>query len=538
MMKKVYDILLLAIAVFVSAGFASCSDTAGDLTEGGMDYSKTETYITFNVSLPIDDTRAGLSEEYYPDGDDFKPGSTNEDRIDDMSFFLFNMHSWGVDGSLNCLFKGHLDNNSDVEWKEENGGVSMTFRLVGYRPQEDDRVIVVANIGNKLDQITKLEDLRNYLDYEAWRTNGTSLSDCDHFVLSSSYDDLSNGKVEFLGRAGSKKDPYITGVRLHRVSARIDFLYDPARNTSGDHPASFDYHVRQSPGNENTPLLGTMRITHIVPLNIMQHSSYIIRRVTDTSDIRGGHILYGGREKKDANGIPSNYVVEPESLNKGVKNNEIVKDDLSGWYGNTRADYIFASPTEHLTGNGIADYMQNKRQEDGLTFVTVAYANENTQPKELHSSKYMTGLMLRTIYVPATVYADGNATTKSAEDFSNGRTFWRYVPAYSSSGESGCLYFDNAAAASAYQTAHAGTVTEYPEGLSYYNVWIRHAQTDTPTGESYPMEYAIVRNNIYRIEVQYVTGPGSPTPGEDTPNAGIHIYVKKWNKRVQPSIRL
>ena len=41
---------------------------------------------------------------------------------------------------------------------------------------------------------------------------------------------------------------------------------------------------------------------------------------------------------------------------------------------------------------------------------------------------------------------------------------------------------------------------------TYYTYWIRH-QTDTPT-HMIPMEYAIVRNNFYKINIKGVSGIG------------------------------
>lgn len=543
-MEKVLYIRFLAVAALLAACLTGCVHEDADDGKGSVDPADIDTYITLNVDTRATSTRAVSSDGQ--DGDDFMIGEGPEESIDDIAFFLFHINSWDADGSARYVYRGRLG-NADMEWNpiENSKGVSLTIKLKGYVPTPQDRVIVVANTGNKLDNVETLGQLRDFVDFEAWR-KGSDPSACDHFVLSSSYNDADNGKVEYQGKAGTKTDPYISGVKVQRVAARIDFLYAPG-NVTGQAPfSSFDYKVNENPGDETSALLARLRILSIIPLNVRQGSSYLIRRVTAKGDVYGtGGVSYGGREYRDDEGIPVNTVIEPQTLMKGVPRDGVVSDDLDGWFGDTRADRVFASPASYLTGTAVSDYSQHVLEQDGQKFVIVAYANENTQPittsdgrTSLYTSKYMTGVLLRAVYVPVKVWADAAATVPSAQDFTSGHTFWRFVPS-TSRGESDCIYFDNEAAANAYKTAHAGEVTKFTDGICYYTLWMRHAAVSQSMGRNYPMEYAIVRNNVYRIEVGYVTGPGTPSPSPDEPaNALMRIYVRQWNKRVQPTIRL
>ncbi|MDE6422957.1 MAG: fimbria major subunit, partial [Muribaculaceae bacterium] len=60
----------------------------------------------------------------------------------------------------------------------------------------------------------------------------------------------------------------------------------------------------------------------------------------------------------------------------------------------------------------------------------------------------------------------------------------------------------------------------------YYNLWLRHYNDENADPQlSYPMEYAIVRNNIYRVALSF-SGPGDPTPTmrePDTMQARIFV---------------
>ena len=82
-------------------------------------------------------------------------------------------------------------------------------------------------------------------------------------------------------------------------------------------------------------------------------------------------------------------------------------------------------------------------------------------------------------------------------------------------------------------------ITKFADGICYYNVWLRHANVDSNPHLTFPMEYGIVRNNIYRVGVSKVTGPGTPSPSKDGPeHIYLRIFAREWNLRTQPPIRL
>lgn len=68
-------------------------------------------------------------------------------------------------------------------------------------------------------------------------------------------------------------------------------------------------------------------------------------------------------------------------------------------------------------------------------------------------------------------------------------------------------------------------VRTYENGICYYVWWVRHANDndDTQTGV---MEYAIVRNNVYKINVRSFYTLGGDVPGEEEPV--VEVYVKDW----------
>ncbi|MBP3519375.1 MAG: Mfa1 fimbrilin C-terminal domain-containing protein [Parabacteroides sp.] len=89
----------------------------------------------------------------------------------------------------------------------------------------------------------------------------------------------------------------------------------------------------------------------------------------------------------------------------------------------------------------------------------------------------------------------------------------------------------------------------FSNGESYHKFWIRHDDNN----DNYKMgvmEFAIVRNNVYQLNVTGVRGLGDPlpyTPGKDKPDTpdesnevtiDVTIYVKDWVKRRNDNIVL
>lgn len=77
-------------------------------------------------------------------------------------------------------------------------------------------------------------------------------------------------------------------------------------------------------------------------------------------------------------------------------------------------------------------------------------------------------------------------------------------------------------------------VATFKNGLCYYTYWIKHANdqndlNDLVKGKNEgggPMEYAIVRNNIYKLRIRSISMPGGDIPGDRTVN--VNVLVENW----------
>ena len=87
-----------------------------------------------------------------------------------------------------------------------------------------------------------------------------------------------------------------------------------------------------------------------------------------------------------------------------------------------------------------------------------------------------------------------------------------------------------------FDSQRAYGLSYFMEGINYYTVPIRHfdfSDSYSPVGVDTYGFYGVVRNNIYAITVNSITGPGHPTPGGfGYISAGINI--QPWVRTGQP----
>ncbi|MDE5998127.1 MAG: fimbria major subunit [Muribaculaceae bacterium] len=438
----------------------------------------------------------------------------------------------------------------------------------------------VANFGEiqkgTITTLGQLRELQTSYYTEAWKKSDPFSADAskvDYFLMSTAYNQdytyggehTGNNKVEANGRN------FIGTTTLERVYARIDLWYNAQENAgieSGSEAGTgkltkdrLVYKVNKAEGNK-------VYIYNILPVNVMRQPSFLFKKVSSTEPTSWGVSIlqnltkfnWGGKEQV-SNGCPSNYVLEPNTTNK-------TKDgtgNLETWYGISRTEKV-KTDIEDVTKGKISSYY-SKQQEAGTGDPTgyncdrisiISYANENTQGTDCFHPNYLTGLAFRAIYVPEKIYK--SAEIKDENLVTADETLaqiYRYSPTAAELEEAKSLYFSNITAAQDYAKAHPGdmavisqyTATKHIENdetskwgfICYYNLWLRHYNDVNDTNpsdphEHLPMEYATVRNNIYRVKVDF-NGPGDPSPTMRAPDTmKARIYVRKWNWRPESDI--
>lgn len=536
------------MAAAMTALLTACHDDHSDgQTTTGVVEETPCIYVNLQLELPLPDqptTRAS-----HPNGGENGDGRLSADTIESdvngLTVVVMNAARTSI-AAVEYFSASELEEMKDDARKYDDGtltpnDVDRTYQLrIPLRtvtgPRDQYTFVVVANkdLTNTISTSTVPATLYDYVATEkpwAWKEDNGTYSD---FVMTNERfaEITATNPTGF----GTYSDPFRLHVFLERMAARIDFDGSNAMLTDGQ----LEYDI--------TGTSAKLYITDIRLFNVAQEPSYLLKRVNGTVSNNNWGIL--GEETKDANTVATNYVIEPHSVEKTAAN---ASNDafLTARYGNTRIGNItsqesdaavFPASTYDITT--LAKPV-NKPERVGTyadNYFRLGYANENTFDKDATCKEYATGVLLRGIYVPATVYSNAEATATAA--YAKGTDFWRFEPEVTEAGrteasEVNCKYFNNEAAANGYLEKNRGVVTAFPGGVCYYYLWVRHSNSNTASTIAAPkyddaiygiMEYGIVRNNVYVLGVEGVTGPGQPSwkYPRDPEYMKVKIYVRKW----------
>lgn len=527
--KPTYLSLLLLLA---GCGHESSAPETG----GG----ESDVWVSLTVKVP-GITRANPAGG--EDGDGPETGIWKENDIEDINIFFFHdPEGKGLEADAKISASRYLDNSevaaAAAEAGYRQGAVDNVcvykFKLrKSETPGEGDRIVVAANCG-PIGGITTVGQLRDATVDKSWTPSAAGVHEFSQFAMSNALP--SDGVISLQSGDGTRDKPFQVEVSVERTAARIDFMYLRSNVVAGD-ASALRYAVKDDSGLS----AGDVYVTHLLPVNVMQKGSYILKHVTaeGITEMDPSACKMCGTEYVDADGRPSNSVVESTTTAKGLG-----KYDTAALYGSTRAEAI--TPSVFTATNGIAGIVNAHNwsvAEQGYDYdmnAVVGYANENTHAHTLRLKELSTGLAIRAVYVPHTVYSDAAASATAtgygyipgtSTTPGHGKTFWRYSPTDSRMAEKDCLYFDNEAAALAYSAAHEaerGVVQKFADGICYYNLWLRHAGDEDSYDRPMPMEFVTVRSNIYRVGISF-TGTGTPGVDiRDPYNIRTRIFVKPW----------
>ena len=335
--------------------------------------------------------------------------------------------------------------------------------------------IVVANADLR-GKVTKLNDVKGYKFNTIYSGDETSASkDCANFVMSSEEDYVVNfpGTTPTYITGGSLYS--FTGIRIERLAARIDFWAVGATyNTTYK-----GYEYDAGTGDKFV-------VTGIMPFNLMGGNTtnggeYLIKRVAASPTATT--FTYLGDEG-------SNFVIDPAILVKTTsgeltyyKNKVLDFGTLAGHASYSSNSYYRSIESLHnAIATSPASGGYSTLTDGALTGedVVLCYPMENTLQTSSYLFSFATGVIIEGDY-----YQGGFSGIKSH------RIYYGYL-------------------------RHEGTATSYQARLGAA-FELDKASALPPAS---PMEYGIVRNNIYRIHVSSIT-PESMI---------ITLKVKKWDE--------
>ncbi len=580
MRKQVYIKRLLFAGLLFAALLPSCSLIHDDdldcqlYTEEGVPYAYVS--IALNTSAATPGTRAD-NPTGGEDGDGEEPGQSYENEVNDITLFFYEatneVTGVNADAKTSIVARRSLSEN-DFTYTQGNAWASTNIEVEQLLVNHSYHVLAVVNGGDSYgENFTTLGDLQKAIVTKLYDFEGDKYS---NFLMASADDEK---QLLHITPSNSATNPAPTEIDVERVTARVDYR---AVDPNGDNDNVYVYEIEG---------VGTAKITGAMLVNTLNSDakSWLLKRVTKTSQAIDTDIIWLGDETSADNGAATNYVIAPLTTTL-TADNASTNFSTANYFPSFNYDNANGWEQLFIKGTEITD--------SGETWLRIGYPKENTVEKaDLH---YTTGVVFQADFLPTDYEEDAtffewNGTiyptveeAMQAFDFEGWKRIaetdqWASVKTWNdlrndiiaglhtgdpagyklflekqAEGKDGDIENKDALRWSNYMKTYChyelgtnGEVTvdtdknegstrsalapfglaTYYQGICYYTYWIKHANdqitdNDMPFAGGGVMEYGIVRNNIYKLNVTGITQLGDPIPGDRT--LQINVSVRNW----------
>lgn len=560
-----YTVKGVAGCLLMASLAAGCAqEDIGTVPTGGGGMSPTS-YVSLSFASP-QGTPTRSNPNGGETGDGLEAGQDNENAITSaVAFFYQGSGTDGVNSNGNTPIKAAVSFNV-------GGSIDRTYTT---SPQQVDlkngtyNVIVVANPGADwwTGKSLTLDDVRNHIQTAAWTASESGYS---NFVMTSAAD------ATLTLNSNPKSNPATAEVDVERMAARLDY------KTTGTYTCD-------DPAYESNNQKATVEITGAALVNNLTAGSYLLKRVADDVDgvptYLGNETPDAGVQ---TNYVLDPWTAGKTSANNSftIGGETKTAEDLYGeWFGNISQDpnywagyvqpgtsvsdgtetwqrigYTLENTTaaeeagkRYSTGvvfkakfhpQGVANYT------DGETFFeygTKIYASMEDMMAGFYGSKFadldnitncttwgevkhfITSTLLTNDPSGYNKYLEGLAEGKDdAETVSDvsSLTWSKYMlnECGYSKDENGKMVLDQNGKVTRIALKPYGTRT-YEDATCYYTWWVRHSNDNNDDAKGI-MEYAIVRNNIYKLTVNSVYSLGGEVPEDES--LIVDVYVNDW----------
>lgn len=563
--KSVMGCLLMAS---LAAGCAQEDIGTTPTGGGGMSASS---YVSFSfASLQGAPTRSNpMGGEI---GDGLEKGQDYENDITSaVAFFYQTSEGNGVNSGGNTTIKAVVEFNTINKIDETQSGVDRIYATGAKQIDLENgkyNVLVVANPGNDkwwTGKSLTLADVRDHIQTAAWTASESGYS---NFVMTSAAD------ATLTLESNPEDDPATAEVNVERMAARLDYkaeasytCTDPAYSgatvkitgaalvnnlTAGSYLLK---RVADDVNGTNLSYLGDETPDAGVQTN------YVLDPWTADKTSANNSFTIGG-ETKTAEDLYGewfgNISQDPNYWAAYVQPGTSVSDGAETWQ---RIGYTLENTTaaeeagkRYSTGvvfkakfhpQGVANYT------DGETFFeygTKIYASMENMMKNFYGSKFdeLDDLIKKCAtwgdvkqFITSTLLTnDPSGYNKYLEGLAEGKDDTEAVSdAFSltwsnymlnecgySKDENGKVVLDQNDKVTRIALKPYGTRT-YEDATCYYTWWVRHSNDNDDTKKGI-MEYAIVRNNIYKLTVESVYSLGGEVPDDES--LIVDVYVNDW----------
>ena len=552
-------------ALLLTAMLAACGES-DDLQDGQPSTGAGKQYVSLTFTMPTEEegSRAG-NPTGGEDGDGHEMGQDNENNISTAVAFFFQNDRAGVNGDANTPVRCTYFDDFQ-EYTEGNGnGIDRVYKT---KPIPTDlygeyNVLVVANPGtdNWWTETTTLGAVRDKVLSQAWTTE--SNGKYTNFLMSSAKD-----TVIVISEANNTVSTAAnTTIDVERMAARVDYKKDVNYTCTDPNYTGATVEIKGA----------------ILVNNLTGPGSYAMKRVSTATT--GGTINYLGDETLGAGGLPDNWVLDPTTNNKatatfGVSWQDGNASDPNWWSGKATTEKPITknneqwnilgytlenitAPNETKHGYNTAVVFRAKfhpatgsvtNYKDGATFFELGnklYASmedmmEDFSQRSISDMEEAIGNCASwqdvedfvntlhdddpcgyKLWLKEQINAAANWTDEVKESLT-WTSYMKNVCGYSSTFTNDVynVTIDDGVESTAAILAKYGTRT-YEDATCYYTWWIRHAN-DGDEDTNGVMEYAIVRNNIYELNVTKISSLGGYIPNEEEKGFIVNVYVKDW----------
>lgn len=474
------------LALLLVMPFASCaSDTTSDLP---VENDNSKVFLSVSINVAGEDsktTRADDDKTFEPTpfggekGNGDHKGETYERAVSNMSMLFF--HSDKTD-----LTDGETTIDRVIYFPTVTPDGKRTIAVEvdpKFLKDSNLRFLIIANAGDLSDyRGRKLSEVRDQLitnvferTTDAKYLESGDLDGYSAFVMSS-YDQSS---LEIKSGTGTEEDPFIISHSIERLAARIDIMPHVNRYQLDSEGLNCKYCYNVTQG---TDIIGGFVLEYVRPYNMMDSKEYVFKRTAKNVSLED--LQYLGKETEDASKNSTNYVVDPTSTYKSKASYRYPKNTVEYWAKDTYDDFYKThnAGKTHTFSKSTKATSSAKVYNPETAFYILDYVKENTSFD--NNEQYATGLVFKGKYYDISDWVVATDAEIKAGGSSHPKD---------------------------------GAVGTYKA----YTYVIRHSD---PTGSgttSDPMHYGIVRNNIYRVRIDGITGKGPD-------GMKITLNVRKW----------
>lgn len=494
-------------SLLVAIGMNSCiNDDVPRGDNGSKLADDKDGNVTFNFLVPNGSSLKSSTET----SDVYEEGSPEEYSVHNVTVYLF-------DADTKVFVKSYLLTYSNDQIGTGQGD-SQTNQTICYNSKrlKVDRgtydIFAVAN-GSVGTQFKDENDFFSAIDASTYGEGYINLPNQKGFFMTNRGDNSGlyssknkganlNVKVVELS---STENPTLVNIVFERVVAKVSI----AKATK-----SF---ILNNPKKEQ---YATIELTSFYPINLstqfyaFRHTA-VLQSFTKPTDY-----IFG--EVNPVNG----YVIDPYFFNK----------TQSGAVDFDNPDKYYAYPLGEV--NESQEKPLANPANDGDPKYISFYCLENCMYKNAQKNAYSTGVRFKATVTPTEV-RDVNDDIVKIEDYPEIVYYANYRFYSSFEALQKVIDVPNNDDATLSKYFVKKLIKKDGNYNCYYNYWIRHNEPITGSIALGPMEYAIVRNNIYRLLISGVSdiGSGSPEvdPGKDNDSAYLEIgcCVLPWIVRNQ-----